>query len=223
MNFPLCALISSIKYRFSVQLVGYCMYFHFVPVSQLRILRTAGISIMLEYSPHQNIIHKKWQCNIVTLFCLFCWLKLFVGDKRIQPSWPDCYLWSSCVFVRMLMILWETKRQRKGARQGWRWLPSAEMWFPLPLTPASCLCYFWCNLYVFSLLFNHPALSLSPVLSFLSFCPSLFINLCSSSHNVSAVTDWIWTQSCQEPDIKEDPPETGSAFSRKKNWREFWE
>lgn len=101
-----------------------------------------------------------------------------------------------------------------------RWLLSAEMWFPLPLTPASCLCYFCRNLHLFPplsqsvsrcplMFLSVPPLSFhsSYVFSFVCFCLSccllhgevrLVVDCCFITHwsHISAANDRIWTESC---------------------------
>lgn len=101
-------------------------------------------------------------------------------------------------------------------------LLSAEMWFPLPLTPTSCLCYFCRNLYIFPHLSRAPFLflflvvfsclfqSLLILFICLLFClPLLFcffllvksglrLNVCSYVHHHTAITDWISTKLVKE-------------------------
>lgn len=105
------------------------------------------------------------------------------------------------------------RRQRGGGGQSERrrWLLSAEMWFPLPLTPTSCLCYFCHNLYIFPpqssslfLFFLLVYFLLSAfVLFFLPLSP--FVSCVVKSgfrfiiHDISAITDWILTQLWGKP------------------------
>lgn len=63
-----------------------------------------------------------------------------------------CLTWFVVSERKMLHILEDTERQRGGRgeeSERWRWILSEEMWFPLTLTPTSCLCYFCHNLYIF--------------------------------------------------------------------------
>lgn len=80
----------------------------------------------------------------------------------------------------------KTQRDKDEEEEGvkrLRWLLSAEMWFPLPLTPTSCLCYFCHNLCSISLPLTS---SLSLFLSHVSSSPSLLFSFISCCFLLSA-------------------------------------
>lgn len=103
--------------------------------------------------------------RLYTLFELICCLR-----SRLMGNVVDFEDWKT----EMRRREWETKGLTKC------------MWFPLPLTPTSCLCYFCCNVSIFPHLSQSPSLFLFLILFSCFFQSLLILFICPLSSLLSA-------------------------------------